>query len=45
MSKNSKEEKQSTTKAKQPKNVSVAGDLSVSTDCVKKSVGSSKEVR
>lgn len=45
MSKNSQEKKQSTTKATQTRDVPVAGDLSVSTDCVKKSVGSSKEVR
>ena len=42
---NNKEKKQSAPKTKQTKNVPVAGDLSVSTACVNKSVGSSKEVR
>lgn len=43
MSKNDKKQNY-TSSPKQAKTVLVAGDLSVSTDCVKKSVGSSKEV-
>lgn len=43
MSKNDKKPNDTSSK-KQAKTVPVAGDLSVPTNCVKKTVGSSKEV-